>query len=170
MLTLMLLRHARAEAQSGDGDAGRALTAAGRSDAARLGVHLGRHGPVPALALVSAARRAGETFALVAEGLARAVPMQVEEGLYDAMPAQLRTTLQGVAADVGCLLVVGHNPGIAEAALALADGGDALERLRERFPPCGLAVVAFDAATWRDASAGGGRLQAFLTPDDLPER
>ena len=171
MLTLMLLRHAKAVPQGNGSDADRALAKPGRVDAGRLGTHLGRHGPKPSAAMVSSAKRTVETFEIVAGALGATVMVQSEDALYNATPAQMRTIMQGAPASADCLLIVGHNPGIAEAALALAASGDRdqLQRMRDRFPPCSLAVVTFDVADWQAASAGGGQLQAFLTPDDLPE-
>ena len=67
------------------------------------------------------------------------------------------------------VLVIGHNPGIMEAAAALAQEGDIceIERLRGRFPPGGLAVIGFEAEDWPAACASGGRLDALVFPEDL---
>ena len=56
-----------------------------------------------------------------------------------------------------------------EAAVTLAQEGDLaeIERLRGRFPPCGLAVISFSAEDWAEALASGGRLDALVFPDDL---
>jgi phosphohistidine phosphatase len=61
---------------------------------------------------------------------------------------------------------VGHNPAIEDLARALAARGEAdvLARLREKFPPASLAVLAFEVATWSDVKPGGGRLEEFAVP------
>ena len=55
----MLLRHAKSErAEPGASDRDRRLAPRGRTDAPKIGAYMARHGFVPDLALVSAAKRA----------------------------------------------------------------------------------------------------------------
>ena len=168
MLTLLLLRHAKAESPRGD-DFARALTGKGERDADEIGTFLAEHRLVPDMALVSAARRTSRTFALVAERLGTDIEVCEELALYNAGDAAIRDRLGQVEATSRVVLVVGHNPGIMEAAVALAREGDwpEIERLRGRFPPCGLAVVSFEAEDWPSACLSGGRLDALVFPDDL---
>ena len=168
MLTLLLLRHAKAEAARGD-DFARALTDKGERDAQDIGRFLAAHRLQPDLALVSSALRTSRTFDLVAEGLSPGLDVHREEALYNAGENRLCARLAQVGAGKPVVLIVGHNPGIMEAAVTLAQEGDLaeIERLRGRFPPCGLAVVSFHAEDWADAVASGGRLDALVFPDDL---
>lgn len=168
MLTLLLLRHAKAEAPRGD-DFARALASKGEQDAGEIGAFLSEHGLVPTVALVSSARRTSRTFELVAERLGAGIELHEEQALYNASEAGIRDRLGRVGDEARVVLVVGHNPGIMEAAVALAQEGDIceIERLRGRFPPCGLAVIGFDADDWPAACASGGRLDALVFPGDL---
>jgi phosphohistidine phosphatase len=63
-------------------------------------------------------------------------------------------------------MLIGHNPGIEQLARALAGRGDdaALRRLRDHYPPAGLAVIEFDLSSWSDVRPAAGRLSAFQTP------
>ena len=73
MRRLMLLRHAKTErAAPGERDRDRKLMKRGRSDAPAIGAYMAHHGLVPDLALVSPAKRAQETWALVAAAFAKA--------------------------------------------------------------------------------------------------
>ncbi len=168
MLTLLLLRHAKAETPRGD-DFARALTGKGERDAGEIGAFLAEHRLVPDVALVSAARRTSRTFELVAERLGAEIEVHEEMALYNAGEAAIRDRLGRLDPASRAVIVVGHNPGIMEAAVALAREGDwpEIERLRGRFPPCGLAVVSFEAEDWADACASGGRLDALVFPEDL---
>lgn len=65
---------------------------------------------------------------------------------------------------VRSLLLIGHNPGLHELAVALA--GDDDERLKAEFPTASLAEFTV-AAPWGAVAAGGGRLVRFLSPRDL---
>jgi phosphohistidine phosphatase len=168
MLTLLLLRHAKAEPQGLGDDFDRALTKKGEADARALGIHMAELKIVPDLALVSAAARTLQTFDLYRQGADRAIPARVDDELYNATDSQMRDLLKAVDSDVKTLLIVGHNPGIMDLAARLARDGDVrdLGRLREHFPPCSLALVSFDREGWRDARVSGGRLDLLLMPED----
>ena len=68
-------------------------------------------------------------------------------------------------------MLVGHNPGIHEVALALVDGRDrsaAAGLLDARFPTAAAAVLEFDLDRWTEVAPGQGRLRHFIRPKDLP--
>ena len=64
-------------------------------------------------------------------------------------------------------MLVGHNPMLEDAALALAKLGDAdaLEDLHMGFRTAGLAVIRFDGPT-SVFTTDTGYLEAYLTPAD----
>jgi phosphohistidine phosphatase len=169
MLTLLLMRHAKAESHNSSGDFERALTARGEADARAVGAHIAGLDLLPDLSLVSAARRTQQTFALFAEGAGRSLAGRVEPSFYDADDAELRAGLKDVDPDARTVMIVAHNPGIMDLAIRLARDGDVsdLSRLRGRFPPAALALIVFDAEDWRDARMSGGRLDLLLLPEDL---
>lgn len=169
MLTLMLLRHAKAEAHGRGDDFERALTERGEADAAALGLYMAGVGLVPALALVSAARRTRTTFERFEAAVGVGIPAHIEESLYNATGDELRSVLKLVDAANTTLMVVGHNPGVMDLAILLArEGGfDDLRLLHDRFPPCALAVITFMVESWTDAQAVGGRLDLLLMPEDI---
>jgi phosphohistidine phosphatase len=169
MLTLMLLRHAKAVPQSGGDDFTRSLTAKGHEDATALGDFLREKGLIPDRALVSPSARTRETMEDLTRSLRREVPTVFEKSLYNATDGLLRDHVEDEPAQTRTLLVVGHNPGVLDLAAALASDGDPREILamRSRFPPCSLAVITFDRDDWSDASASGGRLDAYVTAEML---
>ena len=169
MRRLLLLRHAKAAALAGGGDHARPLALRGRGDAPRLGAWLAGRGDAPDLALVSDARRARETFDLLAAGFHEPIEARSEPRIYDAAPGALLKLAQGAPASARTLLLVGHNPGMAELAICLTGHGDryAFSRMRAKFPPAGLAILDFDADAWADIAIGAGRLDCFVTPAQL---
>jgi phosphohistidine phosphatase len=66
-------------------------------------------------------------------------------------------------------MLIGHNPGIQDLALALAAGGPALAGLREKFPTGALATLELDAERWRDLDHGTATATAtaLVTPRSL---
>jgi phosphohistidine phosphatase len=70
---------------------------------------------------------------------------------------------------VDTLLLVGHNPGLQDLAVLLIAAGDveARQRLKEDYPPSGLAVVNFALDEWSRLHPRAGRLEHFVTPYSL---
>lgn len=165
MLRLLLLRHAEAVAHAASGDIERRLTATGRASATRIGAYFRKSGLSPDLVLVSPARRTRETLEIVEKELALKLSTAIEPSLYSASLSALRNVLARTQAAVKTLLIVGHNPSLAELANALASEGDGagLARMRSQFPaPC-LAVIDFHGDDWNEARIGQGTLDRFVT-------
>src|SRR5262245_31123068 len=160
MRRLLLLRHAKAErSQPGGRDLERTLTDRGKSDARKLGAYFVRHRLVPDLATVSTAARTRETWRLLAGAFDPRPRARFDERLYDASPEAIVQTIRETKPDITTLLVVGHNPGLHEAAVMLVGAGDveARQRLAEQFPTAALAVIEFAPSDWSRVHVKGGR-------------
>ena len=72
-----------------------------------------------------------------------------------------------VPIDVGSVMLVGHNPAIEELAVRIADRGDRLHDLSEKYPTAGLAEIIFPAKTWTSIEERPGALTRFVVPRDL---
>ena len=169
---LLLLRHAKAERDPERDDHERPLARRGHEDAARIGEALAELGPAPERVLCSSSRRTRETLQEILPHLPRALDVVIDRELYLADPERMLARIAAVDDGVRTLLVVGHNPGIAELAELLAGEGDAgsLARLREKFPTGALAELRAPAPRWRDLAPRGSMLTAFLTPRGLAGR
>jgi phosphohistidine phosphatase len=169
MLRLLLLRHAEAVARAGT-DLERRLADVGRAGAARMGAYFRKSGLAPDLAIVSPALRTRETFEIVELELPLRPKARLEPSLYNASLGALHALLAQVPSNVGTLLIVGHNPSVAEFACALAgDGdGDGFAGMRRSFPAPSLVVIDFPGSDWADISEGRGRLDRFVTLASLP--
>jgi phosphohistidine phosphatase len=176
MRRLMLLRHAKTETDAPSGrDQDRRLDARGLTDAAEIGGWIGRHPPFPDSVFVSPAARAQQTWDIAWAAMKDQVPPpQVESvpELYGADPTQLLEAIRTASAnDPKRLMLVGHNPGMHELALALAGSGDAAGRaaLAGNLPTSGLAVFDFGLDDWDDVAFRRGRLVAFVSPKLLKQ-
>ncbi|RRN65928.1 histidine phosphatase family protein [Caulobacter sp. 602-1] len=147
MERLILMRHGKAErhAQSG-GDFERALAESGRADAAVMGQVLAGAGVAPDLLLVSSARRTRETAERVAPNFPKARVEQLRD-LYHADPEDVVQVIEAHAEGAATIMVVGHNPGLHELALRLAQQGEAspiqTNKLRGRFPTSTTVVFGW---------------------------
>ena len=169
MRRLILLRHAKSDwPVPGIPDQERALNRRGQESATKIGAYMARHGLIPDRVLCSSARRAKETWIRVAAELPQAPDTVYEDRLYNATPdviLDLARKIKGARS----VLLVGHNPGLEELAGLLIASGDLehRERLRQKFPTAGLAVVDFAIDDWRKLHPHAGRLERFVAPRSL---
>ncbi len=166
MRRLMLLRHAKTErAAPGERDRDRKLMKRGRADASAIGAYMAHHGFLPDLALVSSAKRAQETWALVTPAFAKAPRTITDERIYNASPEALIGAI-GETRKAHTLAVIGHNPGLHNLALQLIAGGDVGMRkeLNEKLPTSGLVVIDLPVDDWALLHPHAGRLERFVSP------
>jgi phosphohistidine phosphatase SixA len=156
-IELILLRHAHADPQSGDGsDTQRALSLRGEAEADAAAAWLASHG-LPERVVCSPARRARDTAARVLAS-AGYVDTREDARIYEATPGAL---LDVIADHRDCtrLMLVGHNPGFESLAALLATGQSGDHR---GMPPAGIAVLALPSDTALEP--GGARLVTFWSP------
>jgi len=178
--TLVLMRHAKS-AWPDVPDHERPLARRGQRDAPVMGRWLRAAGHVPDQVLCSTARRARETWQLAQAGLGATPPVSFDDGVYQGSAVQLLDLIRRAPPAARMLLLVGHDPAIAELALTLAATtppaysgavSDAappamLDRMRAKFPTAAIAVFEF-ARNWDQLGPATARLTHFVTPRDLP--
>ncbi|KQT57662.1 phosphoglycerate mutase [Methylobacterium sp. Leaf456] len=165
---LLLLRHAKSAYPHGVADIDRPLNARGREAAPLMGDVIAREGLRPDLAMVSPARRTQETWAAVRPFL-DGTREETVPSIYEAPSRRILDAIRSAPDTVGTLMVIGHNPGIGDAASRLVGEGETELRrsLREKFPTAALAVITFEAETWAAIHEGDGTLQRYLRPRQL---
>jgi phosphohistidine phosphatase len=163
---LYLLRHAKSSwADPTLADRERPLAQRGRRDAKRVAKHLRRLGCEPELVLCSSAARTRETVELLRPALGDSTVM-LEEELYAASTDELLARIRLVPDPVASVMLIGHNPGLHQLALALASAGDELERLEAKFPTAALATLAF-SKSWSRLAPAEATLAAYVVPKQL---
>lgn len=172
MRQLLLLRHAKSSKDDPKlPDRERPLNPRGRRAAAAMRAAIRELGLVPDLVLVSPARRTMETLRAL-EPWDETPLVEPVEALYLGSSTQLLIVLRGVADMVRSVLLIGHNPGLHELALALlgppeqASASDAAHRLAAGFPTAALAEFTIPTP-WCGLEPGDGRLMRFLTPREV---
>ncbi|MGH6934173.1 MAG: SixA phosphatase family protein [Dongiaceae bacterium] len=170
MKRLYLLRHAKSKlVEDGGGDFDRALAPRGRRNAPIMAGHMRTKGYLPALILGSSARRSRETLDLVLPALAPDVEIEFDRQLYLTSSIDLLRLIHQQPDAAGSILIVGHNPGLQQLAVGLAQAGDgpALRRMCDKFPTLALAILEFDCKHWRAVTWGHGSLIDFVVPADF---
>jgi phosphohistidine phosphatase len=169
MHLLHLLRHAKSSWKDDVEDRERPLNRRGREAARLVGQHLPATAGAIDLVLCSSAVRTRETLDLVLAGFAPRPRCVIEDGLYLADRNELTERLQQLAEGQVNVLVIGHNPGLHELAVALAEPDSPRVRALTsgKFPTA--ARVSLCVAT-RWAALGGARhrLVDYVTAASLP--
>jgi len=170
MRRLLLFRHAKAEhSEPGMEDRARRLVERGQKDAATVGAYMASHALIPDRVMASPSKRTQETWKFAAPALKPAPVATPVERLYNATPHDILGIIKGAPAAAHSLLILGHNPGLHAVALLLVASGDieTRERLREKMPTCGLAIIDFAFDDWAKLHPQSGRLERFVTPKSL---
>src|SRR5262245_4368645 len=122
----------------------------------------------PELLLSSPAQRALETLAGVRGALGAARRVDEDETLYLASAGGLLAKLQSLSDADEQVLLVGHNPGLAELVDLLVGrgGAEALLRATRGLAPGALAALRLATPRWRDLAPGCAELVEFVRPAD----
>jgi phosphohistidine phosphatase SixA len=162
MRQLLLLRHAKSSWDDPSlPDHARPLNARGRRAAQAMAAAMRDLGLSPDVVLVSSARRTLQTLEAVSP-FADSPLVEPMDDLYLAPWPRLLDTLRRVPETARSVMLIGHNPGLHDLALALiggagmAGGRPHARRIAEGFPTCALAEFASHrpGTTW--PRAGGG--------------
>jgi phosphohistidine phosphatase len=153
-LRLILMRHGEAATSGPAGDHSRPLTTHGMWEAGNVGRQLSHLGWVPQWAATSNAARAIQTWEQVSHSLP-ATPHAADGELYLAG----LETIAGVALllpdGVDTLLIVGHNPGLQDAASSLSGMSVGLRTAH-------AALLASPARRWASAFDAPWQLETVL--------
>lgn len=156
MPCLILIRHAKSDWSVSVGDRDRPLVPRGRRQAPPSGRWIDDNVAPINLALVSPARRARDTWALIAAELTAAPQVKVSETAYTFDGDDLLGLVRGLPAAVEVVALVGHNPALEELAETLVGQWISL-------PTSSLAVI--DLPDW-EAHPGSGTLRWAGRPAD----
>lgn len=160
-LCLILMRHAKSswdDPRQADHD--RPLNTRGRRSADALGDWLRDKGYLPDQARSSSSRRTQETF----ERLRLTCPVDYQPSLYHAGPAAMMDVLQQAKGQT--VLMLGHNPGIAEFAAQLVTHPPAHARFHD-YPTCATLVAGFSVSSWSEIGFGTANPIEFVIPREL---
>jgi phosphohistidine phosphatase len=160
---LVLLRHAKSDWPEDVTDHDRPLAARGRRDAPLVGRWLARSGCVPDAVVCSTARRAWQTWELAAAELPAAPAPRLEPRVYEVTVLGLLMLVRELSDELRTVVVVGHNPSLAELAVGLAAPPP---QPSASFPTAAVAVLGLPGR-WSSAGPGEARLLAFAVPADM---
>ncbi len=160
MKQLILVRHAKSDWNQDLPDHHRPLNPRGRDAAPAIGAWLRKNGYLPDEVLCSTAARTRETLEL----LDVTAPTRFERALYHAAPETMLEILKSAQGD--SVMMLGHNPGIAEFAEEMLQAPPDHPRFAA-YPTCATLVARFSIDDWSRLQPHSGTAQAFIVPRDL---
>jgi phosphohistidine phosphatase len=164
-LTLILTRHAKSSWDDPtQDDYDRPLNGRGRQSAAALGDWLRTEGHIPDEVIVSGARRTVDTWGRMANTMPADTVMRSEPALFHAGADTMLNVLRGAGRPT--VMLIGHNPGIADFAARLAAAPPDHSRFRD-YPTGATAIMTFEVDGWAKVGWGSGRVADFVVPRDL---
>ena len=158
---LILMRHAKSDWSASGDDHSRPLNARGKASAPAMGAWLCDQGWVPDEVLCSTATRTRQTLDLL--GLPK-VPTRFERALYLADGDEITDVLRD--AEGACVLLLGHNYGIADCAQSLVADQPEHPRFTD-YPTCATSLILFDITDWGYLLAGTGKCEHFAVPREV---
>lgn len=165
MKRLILTRHAKsAWDDPATPDHDRPLNERGKAAAADLGVWLASRGYVPGEVLCSDALRTRKTWSALAPALPGTPVLHLKPALYHAGPDVMLAVLKHATED--CVMMIGHNPGIAEFAARLVARAPINEEF-SHYPTGATLVCDFAVENWADIAFGQGVPVDFVVPREL---
>jgi len=163
MLNLYLLRHAKSSWDSPNlADFDRPLNERGKLAAPFMGDVFAKRKCALDLVVCSPAKRTRETCDLFLQSAKLDIPVDYEDGIYEASCRSLLNIVKRQDSEAKNVLMIGHNPGFGELLHYLTG-------VREHFPTAALASVTFDFDDWLHVSNDAGSFQWILRPKELTD-
>ncbi len=165
MKTLHLLRHAKSSWKDpGLDDHDRPLSKRGRETARAIAAYLRRAKIAPDLVICSTAVRARQTLDPIAKAI-KPPKVVLEKRIYEVAREKIWKHLWRLPKSADCVLLIGHNPGLHDLALALADAdsGELVPPRGGKFPTGAMASFRFDGA-WKAVQPHTAMLYSYMTP------
>ena len=168
MRQLHLLRHAKSSWDDDGDDHARPLNRRGREAARAIGENLPKVVSGFDLVLCSSALRTRETAELALSGFKPPPKIRYEDGLYLASREVLMQRLQEIDERYDAVIVIGHNPGLHELAMALAtpDSIGFSTLVNGKFPT-GVRCRFVIGTGWAEINSTRHRLVDYVTVKSL---
>ena len=119
------------------------------------------------LVLCSPSVRTRRTLEVIEPSLGKSCAVEFVPTLYAASRLELLRQLQDLPDAVASVMLIGHNPGLHQLALALASRGADLPRVEEKLPTGALATLVVDCESWTALRHGDAELVDYVVPRDL---
>jgi phosphohistidine phosphatase len=161
---IVVIRHAKSSWDDPSvADHDRPLSKRGRNALAGLREHIEGLELRPELVMCSSSRRTRETLAGIRAAFGRKARVKSDSSLYAASAEQLVTELRRLDDQVNTVVLIGHNPGVADLVDLLAAASATGRVAIDKFPTAAVAVLSV-ADPWRALRPACAILESFWAP------
>lgn len=170
MRTLIILRHAKSSwATPGMDDFERPLNERGNADAILMAQWISEKAPPIDAILCSSAARTRATAKHITTFINTEEPISYLDELYLAGTDTLKAHIAKLDSATKTAMLIGHNPGLHDAALRLLtkDHRDQAGSLRMAFPTTACALIKLPIDDWKEIAWNNGELSSFMVPKSL---
>lgn len=160
---IMILRHAKAQADSPAGDFARSLTATGREQAGDVGAALLEQKLIPQSIYSSTAKRALQTAELICEQLViDKHDIARRDELYLADTETFLSLFHDINDRISRVLIVGHNPALEDLVEDMSQAAFISDQPNgKKLLPASMVVLEFDG-NWAELRTGDCELKQRL--------
>jgi phosphohistidine phosphatase len=156
---LVVIRHAKSDWSTDADDRARPIGSRGRKQAPAIGDFLRENDLVPDRVFVSSAKRARQTWSLIAEALGKKAPKAtVTDDAYTFDGVDLVRLLKDTPGSVQTVAIVSHNPAVEELVDILSDRW-------VKMPTSSLVVLR--VPKWKHLVPGDGEIAFAGRPADM---
>ena len=165
---LILLRHGKSDWSADCSDFDRPLKKRGKRGAQRIGAYLHDSGVRPDLVISSPAKRAKQTAKQCVKAMGLSADSIVySKHLYESNVFTLFNSIKQQSADISSILLVGHNPSLADLLSYLSDhillaGNDG-----KLLPTATMARMSFNATSWQVIEPRSGTINEIKRAKEL---
>jgi len=145
-------------------DHDRPLNDRGKTAATDLGEWLASRGYLPEKVLCSDALRTRKTWSGIAPAMPETAILELKPALYNAGADVMLAVLRNAKANA--VMMIGHNPGIADFAARLVGRPPANPEF-QRYPTGATLVLEFDIENWSEVVTGTGTVLDFIVPREM---
>ena len=161
---IVVIRHAKSSWDDPSiADHDRPLSKRGRNALSRLRDHIEGLELRPDLVMCSSSRRTRETLAGIRAALGRRARVESDSSLYAASAERLVTELRRLDNQVATVVLIGHNPGVADLVDLLAADPATGRVAIDTFPTAAVAVLSV-AGPWSALRPACAMLESFWAP------
>jgi phosphohistidine phosphatase len=161
---IVVIRHAQSSWDDPSlADHDRPLSKRGRKARSRLRDHIEGLELRPDLVMCSSSRRTRETLAGIRSAFGRKARVESDSELYAASAEKLVTELRRLDDQVTTVVLIGHNPGVADLVELLVSASANDEAAIDTFPTAAVAVLSV-AGPWRALQPACASLESFWSP------
>ena len=168
-MQLFLMRHGKSDwSDSSLDDFERPLSQRGKKSARRMGEWLRAHDCLPECILTSTAKRARQTAKYLVKGAELDDEIiELDDDMYTSLSDHILSVVHSGDNRYASLLLVGHDSGMEDLVLELANGQVTAQANGKIMPTASIAIFDYDDSEWYKLKMSNVKLIDIIRPKEI---